>query len=41
MHDAFALKDDQATKDIIARAIATPEDFVLKPQREGGGNNLW
>ena len=23
------------------RAIATPSDFVLKPQREGGGNNLY
>ena len=29
------------TKDIIAKAIANPDDFVLKPQREGGGNNVW
>jgi glutathione synthetase len=34
-------KDDAETKAIIAKAIATPDDYVLKPQREGGGNNLW
>lgn len=22
-------------------AIRNPEDFVLKPQREGGGNNIY
>ena len=22
-------------------ALATPEQFVLKPQREGGGNNVY
>lgn len=26
---------------IVARAIAQPGAFVLKPQREGGGNNLY
>jgi len=26
---------------VVARAQASPEDFVLKPQREGGGNNLY
>jgi len=25
----------------IAAALASPQEFVLKPQREGGGNNLW
>jgi len=30
--------DNAAT---IARAVANPARFVLKPQREGGGNNLW
>ena len=25
----------------MARAIANPDAFVLKPQREGGGNNLY
>jgi len=33
--------DDDATRAIIARAVANPDDFVLKPQREGGGNNFW
>lgn len=26
---------------IVAEAIKHPENFVLKPQREGGGNNLY
>jgi len=26
---------------VLARAAAAPDDFVLKPQREGGGNNLY
>jgi len=26
---------------IVEKAIAEPERFVLKPQREGGGNNLY
>jgi len=26
---------------IVAKAIASPHRFVLKPQREGGGNNLY
>lgn len=26
---------------MLARAEAAPDDFVLKPQREGGGNNLY
>ena len=25
----------------VKRAIATPDDFVLKPQKEGGGNNFY
>jgi glutathione synthase len=25
----------------VAQALATPKAFVLKPQREGGGNNLY
>jgi len=33
--------DDEETREIIAKAITNPHDFVLKPQREGGGNNLW
>lgn len=34
-------RDDDETKAVIADAIAHPENYVLKPQREGGGNNLW
>jgi glutathione synthase len=26
---------------VISEAVAAPERFVLKPQREGGGNNLY
>ncbi len=29
------------TEAIITKAIADPDSFVLKPQREGGGNNVW
>eukprot|EP01025_Chloroclados_australasicus_P024680 TRINITY_DN24749_c0_g3_i1.p1 TRINITY_DN24749_c0_g3~~TRINITY_DN24749_c0_g3_i1.p1 ORF type:complete len:521 (-),score=63.68 TRINITY_DN24749_c0_g3_i1:218-1612(-) len=32
---------DQSTKQVIQKAIESPQDFVLKPQREGGGNNLY
>lgn len=31
---------DPATHAIMQSAIASPQDYVLKPQREGGGNNL-
>lgn len=31
----------QLTDDNVARACDAPQDFVLKPQREGGGNNLY
>jgi len=33
--------DDIKTKEIIEKAKFNTGDFVLKPQREGGGNNLW
>jgi len=32
---------DDDDGDIVATAIANPHSFVLKPQREGGGNNLY
>lgn len=32
---------DAATAEITAAALAAPDDYVLKPQREGGGNNLY
>jgi len=34
-------KEDDETKAIIAKAINAPDDYVVKPQREGGGNNIW
>lgn len=30
-----------ATSEIVSKAIKNPDGFVLKPQREGGGNNLY
>lgn len=33
--------NDPTTADIISEAIKHPEGYVLKPQREGGGNNLY
>ncbi|CAI5496888.1 unnamed protein product [Closterium sp. Naga37s-1] len=34
--------DDGAARNaIIAKAIQEPSEFVLKPQREGGGNNIY
>lgn len=34
-------KNDELTTTVIAKAIASPDDYVVKPQREGGGNNVW
>ena len=36
----WALDGDDA-EEVVAMALAEPEGFVLKPQREGGGNNLY
>jgi len=33
--------NDAEIQKIIQGAISSPNDYVLKPQREGGGNNLW
>ena len=33
--------DNQEVKDIIAKAIANPNSYVVKPQKEGGGNNYY
>ena len=30
-----------AVEEIVAEAVRAPDGFVLKPQREGGGNNLY
>ena len=32
------LEDDEA---IIKKASSNPDEFVLKPQREGGGHNFY
>ncbi|KAK9839464.1 hypothetical protein WJX81_003695 [Elliptochloris bilobata] len=39
----WGLDDSEApeVREVLARAEASPDDFVLKPQREGGGNNLY
>lgn len=34
-------KSSPATEKVKAMAVANPRGFVLKPQREGGGNNLY
>ena len=36
-----AAEDAAAVARVVADALADPEAFVLKPQREGGGNNLY
>lgn len=33
--------DDETGLEMVEKAIANPHQFVLKPQREGGGNNLF
>jgi glutathione synthase len=38
----YAIEEDDApTRALISDALAHPDQYVLKPQREGGGNNLW
>jgi glutathione synthase len=38
----YSLSADSAeTLATVAMALARPDDFVLKPMREGGGNNLY
>lgn len=32
---------DPDTAAIVSQAIADPDSYVLKPQREGGGNNMY
>lgn len=34
-------RDDDVTAKLIEETRSRPDDFVLKPQREGGGNNVW
>ncbi|XP_015117252.1 glutathione synthetase [Diachasma alloeum] len=37
----YALGADENENTILEMALADPERFVLKPQREGGGNNIY
>ncbi|XP_050522041.1 glutathione synthetase-like isoform X2 [Daktulosphaira vitifoliae] len=37
----FSLDLDQNGDNAVKMALDNPENFVLKPQREGGGNNLY
>lgn len=39
--DQFSLDLGPEGDEAVEMAIASPEKFVLKPQREGGGNNLF
>ena len=32
---------DEVGDSNVEKAMATPDRFVLKPQREGGGNNVY
>ena len=41
MTGLYPLDDSREAKEAIARCLAEPEEFVLKPQREGGGNNVY
>ncbi|KAI9003379.1 glutathione synthase [Hyaloraphidium curvatum] len=41
MTGLYPLDDSELARDAIRRCMASPEDFVLKPQREGGGNNVY
>ena len=42
LFEVFAVQVDPSTDEATkARAIADPEGWVLKPQREGGGHNLY
>jgi hypothetical protein len=33
--------DDEHVKNKIKDAIINPQNYVLKPQKEGGGNNFF
>ncbi|KAJ3217057.1 hypothetical protein HK099_005613 [Clydaea vesicula] len=37
----YPLDNSMEGKEAIKKALATPEKFVMKPQREGGGNNVY
>lgn len=35
------MRQDKAGEEGVERALTAPEKYVLKPQREGGGNNVY
>uniref|UniRef100_A0A182KGK9 Glutathione synthetase n=1 Tax=Anopheles christyi TaxID=43041 RepID=A0A182KGK9_9DIPT len=37
----YSLDQDEGGDEAVALALANPERYVLKPQREGGGNNVY
>merc|ERR1712066_320235 len=37
----YSLDHDETGDSNLERAIASPQSYVLKPQREGGGNNVY
>uniref|UniRef100_A0A182QKC0 Glutathione synthetase n=1 Tax=Anopheles farauti TaxID=69004 RepID=A0A182QKC0_9DIPT len=37
----YSLDQDEGGDEAVALALADPERYVLKPQREGGGNNVY
>ncbi|XP_075222153.1 glutathione synthetase-like isoform X1 [Lycorma delicatula] len=37
----YSLDFDELGEDAVKKAIEKPERYVLKPQREGGGNNIY
>ena len=37
----YSLSEVEEQPALVAKVLASPHDYVLKPQREGGGNNLY
>ena len=37
----YSVDNDAKGNEAVAKAMAKPEMYVLKPQREGGGNNIY
>lgn len=37
----YAFDQSESSKEALERLTKNPDDFVMKPQREGGGNNIY
>eukprot|EP01133_Synstelium_polycarpum_P014273 gene14273-16847_t len=37
----YSLSSEDIDPEVVAKAIASPSLYVMKPQREGGGNNIY